>query len=83
MSIAADTYRMALNADERTGAVTVGRRFDASTLGPVPANVRVEPWIDQARVLDQADTVVCHGGSGTTLAQLAAGTPARDGASLR
>ena len=55
--------------------MTVGRRFDASTLGPVPANVRVEPWIDQARVLDHADLVVCHGGSGTTLAALAAGVP--------
>ena len=55
--------------------LTVGRRFDASTLGPVPANVHVEPWIDQARVLDHADLVVCHGGSGTALAALAAGVP--------
>jgi UDP:flavonoid glycosyltransferase YjiC (YdhE family) len=28
-----------------------------------------------ARVLDHADLVVCHGGSGTTLAALAAGVP--------
>jgi UDP:flavonoid glycosyltransferase YjiC (YdhE family) len=55
--------------------LTVGRRFDASTLGSVPANVHLEPWIDQARVLDHADLVVCHGGSGTTLAALAAGVP--------
>ena len=41
----------------------------------MPANVHVEPWIDQARVLDHADLVVCHGGSGTTLAALAAGVP--------
>ena len=78
MSIAAETYRMALKAVERTNArvlLTVGRRFDASTLGPVPANVHVEPWIDQARVLDHADLVVCHGGSGTSLAALAAGVP--------
>src|SRR5512133_18268 len=70
MSIAAETYRMALKAVERTSArvlLTVGRRFDASTLGPVPANVHVEPWVDQARVLDRADLVVCHGGSETTL----------------
>ena len=53
----------------------MGRRFDASTLGPLPANVHVEPWIDQARVLDHADLVVCHGGSGTALATLAAGVP--------
>ena len=78
MSIAAETYRMALTAVERMNArvlLTVGRRFDASTLGPVPAHVHVEGWIDQARVLDHADLVVCHGGSGTTLAALAAGVP--------
>jgi UDP:flavonoid glycosyltransferase YjiC (YdhE family) len=78
MSIAAETYRMALTAVQRTSArvlLTVGRRFDASTLGPIPANVHVEPWIDQERVLDHADLVVCHGGSGTTLAALAAGVP--------
>ena len=78
MSIAAETFRMALKAVERTHArvlLTVGRRFDASTLGPVPANVHLEPWIDQARVLDHADLVVCHGGSGTTLAALATGVP--------
>jgi MGT family glycosyltransferase len=78
MSIAAETYRMALKAVKRTNArvlLTVGRRFDASTLGPVPANVHVEPWIDHARVLNPADLVVCHGGSGTTLAALAAGVP--------
>lgn len=78
MSIAAETYRMALEAVERVRArvlLTVGRRFDASTLGPVPANVHVEPWIDQGLVLDHADLVVCHGGSGTALAALAAGVP--------
>jgi UDP:flavonoid glycosyltransferase YjiC (YdhE family) len=78
MSIAAETFRMALKAVERTHArvlLTVGRRFDASTLGSVPANVHLEPWIDQARVLDHADLVLCHGGSGTTLAALAAGVP--------
>jgi UDP:flavonoid glycosyltransferase YjiC (YdhE family) len=78
MSIAAETYRMALEAVRPASArvlLTVGRRVDASGLGPVPPNVHVEPWIDQARVLDHADLVVCHGGSGTTLAALAAGVP--------
>jgi hypothetical protein len=75
MSIAAETYRMALRAVERMSArvlLTVGRRFDASTLGPVAANVHVVRWIDQARVLEHADLVVCHGGSGTALGALAA-----------
>ena len=78
MSIAAETYRVALEAVKRTNArvlLTVGRRFDASTLGPVPANVHVAPWIDQARVVEHADLVVCHGGSGTALGALAAGVP--------
>jgi UDP:flavonoid glycosyltransferase YjiC (YdhE family) len=75
MSIAAETYRIALKAVEPANArvlLTVGRRFDAATLDSVPANVHVEAWIDQARVLRYADLVVCHGGSGTMLAALAA-----------
>ena len=78
MSIAADDLPEALEAVEQTDArvlLTVGRRLDASTLGPVPANVHVEPWIDQARVMEQAAVVVCHGGSGTALGALAAGVP--------
>ena len=68
MSIAADVYRTALNAVEGLDVrvlLTVGRRFDRSSLGAIPPNVRVEAWFDQANVLDQADLVVCHGGSGT------------------
>ena len=55
--------------------LTVGRQFDPSDLGPVPPNVRVEPWVDQHVVLERADLVVCHGGSGTVLGTLAAGKP--------
>ena len=55
--------------------LTVGRQFDPSELGPVPAHVRVEPWVDQHRVVERADLVVCHGGSGTVLGALAAGKP--------
>jgi UDP:flavonoid glycosyltransferase YjiC (YdhE family) len=78
MSIAADVYRTVLAAVERAQArvlLTVGRRFDSAALGPVPAHVHVEAWIDQARVLEDADLVVCHGGSGTALGALAAGVP--------
>ena len=78
MSIAADVYRTALKAvadrDLRV-LLTVGRRFDRSSLGPVPANVRVEPWVEQADVLQEADLVVCHGGSGTSFGAMAAGVP--------
>ena len=78
MSIASGVYRTVLRAIEGLGArvlLTVGRRFDRSGLGPVPANVRVEAWVDQARVFDEADLVVCHGGSGTVFGALAAGVP--------
>jgi MGT family glycosyltransferase len=78
MSIAADVYRMALAAVKELDArvlLTVGRRFDRAGLGPIPANVHIEAWVDQAKVVDEADLVVCHGGSGTVLGALAAGVP--------
>jgi UDP:flavonoid glycosyltransferase YjiC (YdhE family) len=78
MSIAAGIYRMALAALARLDVrvlVTVGHRFDRTALEPVPANVHVEPWVEQADVLTEADLVVCHGGSGTVFGALAAGIP--------
>jgi MGT family glycosyltransferase len=78
MTIAARVYRTALEAVAGLDArvlLTLGRRFDRSTLGPVPPNVHVEAWVDQADVLDRADLVVCHGGSGTAFGALAAGVP--------
>ncbi|HET6874527.1 MAG TPA: glycosyltransferase [Acidimicrobiales bacterium] len=55
--------------------LTVGRRFDQASLGRLPDNVRIQPWVDQADILGEADLVVCHGGSGTVLGALAAGVP--------
>jgi UDP:flavonoid glycosyltransferase YjiC (YdhE family) len=78
MTMAGDVYRTALRAVADLDArvlLTVGRRFDATMLGAIADNVHVEPWIDQAEVLDRADVVVCHGGSGTVLGALAAGVP--------
>ena len=78
MSIAAGAYRTALAAVEGLPArvlLTVGRSFDPSLLGPPPANVHVERWVDQADVLAEAAVVVCHGGSGTVFGALAAGVP--------
>ena len=45
------------------------------TLGPLPAHVMAQAWVPQAAALAQADLVVHHGGSGTTLGALAAGVP--------
>ena len=55
--------------------IAVGERQDPAALGPVPANVRVERWVDQAEVLSRASAMVGHGGSGSTLAALTAGVP--------
>ena len=44
-------------------------------LGPLPANVHVEAFVDQSAVLGHADLVVHHGGSGTLLGALISATP--------
>jgi UDP:flavonoid glycosyltransferase YjiC (YdhE family) len=55
--------------------LTTGGGISGDELGPVPANVTVEAYVPQAQVLERADLVVCHGGSGTMLASLGAGVP--------
>lgn len=55
--------------------VTVGRSVDPADLGPLPANARVERWIDQSEILGQARVVVDHGGYGSVLGALTAGVP--------
>jgi len=78
MSIAAGVYRTALQAVEGLDIrvlLTVGRRFDRAALGRVAPNVHVEAWVEQTAALHEADLVVCHGGSGTAFAALAAGLP--------
>ncbi len=54
--------------------VAVGQNGETD-LGPQPANVRVEPWVDQTEVLERCSVVVSHGGSGTFLGALAQGVP--------
>ncbi len=78
MTIAEDVYRTALAALDGLavrGLLTVGRTFEASSLGPTAAHVRVEAWVEQADVFGQADLVVCHGGLGTAFGAVAAGVP--------
>jgi UDP:flavonoid glycosyltransferase YjiC (YdhE family) len=55
--------------------LTTGRDADLEALGPVPANARVESWVDQDDVLRHAAVVVSHAGHGTTLGALAHGVP--------
>ena len=54
--------------------VAVGKDGETD-LGAQAPNVRVERWVDQARVLGQCAVVVSHGGSGTFHGALAQGVP--------
>lgn len=53
----------------------MGHEVDPADLGPLPAGVHVEPWVPLTDALAEASVVACHGGSGTVLGALAAGTP--------
>ena len=59
----------------RPGVDDPGRGGRPGGPGPLPANVHVEQWWPQADVMPHAAAMVGHGGSGTTLAGLAAGVP--------
>jgi UDP:flavonoid glycosyltransferase YjiC (YdhE family) len=64
-----------LTGEDIEVVVTVGELNDPAALGVQPANVHVERWFQLAALLPHCDAVVCHAGSGTTLAALAAGLP--------
>jgi UDP:flavonoid glycosyltransferase YjiC (YdhE family) len=55
--------------------VALGHRRRPDELGPVPGAARVVGWVPQAAALHEAAVFVGHGGSGSTLAALAAGVP--------
>lgn len=55
--------------------VSTGPGVQPHELGSRGASVHAVQWVDQPRVLEVADLVVCHGGSGTTYAALGAGVP--------
>jgi MGT family glycosyltransferase len=54
---------------------TTGRPLGQDELGPVPLNVVVEAFVPQADVLERADLLVSHSGSGTMLGGLVHGVP--------
>jgi UDP:flavonoid glycosyltransferase YjiC (YdhE family) len=55
--------------------VTVSDLNDPAALGELPPTVHVEKWLPLAPLLPRCDAVLCHAGTGTTLAALAAGLP--------
>jgi UDP:flavonoid glycosyltransferase YjiC (YdhE family) len=79
MPIASALYAAVFDAAAELPAdvlLALGQRdADPAALGPVPANVRVEPWVNPAEVLPRADAAVSHGGFGTTMGAIASGLP--------
>ena len=65
----------ALSGEPLRVLMTTGSAVEPGSLGPLPANARVEQWRPQASVMPHADVVVGHGGFGTTMAALAGGVP--------
>jgi UDP:flavonoid glycosyltransferase YjiC (YdhE family) len=63
-------------ADEQVDVVvTVSELHDPAALGELPSSVHVERWLPLAPLLPRCDAVLCHAGTGTTLAALVAGLP--------
>lgn len=54
---------------------TIGPHVEPTTLGAIPANVRVERFVPHAHLLPRASTVISHGGAGTVLGAAAHGRP--------
>ena len=55
--------------------LTLGGREPDPSLGAIPANFEVRPWVPQAAVLKHASALVCNGGIGTVLTALREHTP--------
>ena len=55
--------------------VTVGELNDPTAFGELPPTVHVEKWLPLSTLLPHCAAVLCHAGTGTTLAALAAGLP--------
>lgn len=74
----AGVFREALDAladVEARVLMTVGRKIDPATLGPLPPNAQVEQWCPQDAVLQHTAAMLGHGGFGTTMGALAAAVP--------
>jgi UDP:flavonoid glycosyltransferase YjiC (YdhE family) len=65
----------ALEGYDGTVIATTGRHLDPDELGPLPANAVVAEFVPQAAVLERADLLVSHSGSGTMLGGLVHGVP--------
>ena len=71
----ASTWRTVLAAVDGLPVRVIASTGRGTALQAVPTGIEVVEWVELADVLARASVVVCHGGSGTTLATLAAGIP--------
>ncbi|HLV97538.1 MAG TPA: nucleotide disphospho-sugar-binding domain-containing protein [Ktedonobacterales bacterium] len=55
--------------------ITSGFQGDLASLGPLPGNMQVEPYLPYTLLLPHCSAVICHGGTGTALSSLALGLP--------
>ncbi len=55
--------------------ISCGRAFDPAVLAPLPENVRVEPYVDQMRVLARSDLFITHCGMNSASEGLYLGVP--------
>ena len=65
----------ALEGYDGVVVATTGRPLGPDELGPVPANAVVAEYVPQAAVLERADLLVSHSGSGTMLGGFVHGLP--------
>jgi UDP:flavonoid glycosyltransferase YjiC (YdhE family) len=68
--------RDAVTAVEKAGlrSVLAVGHADVSEFADM-GDVRIERWVNQDELLPRVQAVICHGGAGTTLGALTAGTP--------
>ena len=74
----AAVFRTILNGladDDLNVIVTIGPRGDLASLGPPPANVHIEQFIPQSRVLPVCSAFISHGSSGALLGAINAAVP--------
>ena len=75
---ATELYRdviAALSEENVNVIVATGPNVDASVLGALPANVRLERYVPHAHLLPRCDLFITHGGFGSALMALETGVP--------
>jgi dTDP-L-oleandrosyltransferase len=71
-------FRTCIDAFAGSGlhlVMTIGDRFRAEELGPLPAGVELHPWVPHLDVLAHASALVCQGGMSSVMQSLTMGVP--------